>query len=77
MDALDEQLGRVGNNLNQMAHGANISRELPAARRLEEALAEHRALTRADADRSATGALVARAAAAAGVGAGGRARRGV
>ena len=39
------ELGRVGNNLNQMAHGVNITRELPAARRLEEALAEHRALT--------------------------------
>lgn len=39
------ELARVGNNINQMAHGANIARELPAARRLEEGLAEHRALT--------------------------------
>ena len=39
------ELARVGNNINQMAHGANIARELPGARRLEEALAEHRALT--------------------------------
>jgi post-segregation antitoxin (ccd killing protein) len=45
LDEVRAELGRVGNNLNQMAHGANISRELPAARRLEEALAEHRALT--------------------------------
>ena len=45
LDEVRAELGRVGNNLNQMAHGANITRELPAARRLEEALAEHRALT--------------------------------
>ncbi len=45
LGAVRAELARVGNNLNQMAHGANISRELPAARRLEEALAEHRALT--------------------------------
>ncbi len=50
LDELGEvraELARVGNNLNQMAHGVNITRELPAARRLEEALAEHRALTSA------------------------------
>ena len=45
LDEVRAELGRVGNNLNQMAHGVNISRELPPARRLEEALAEHRALT--------------------------------
>jgi len=45
LGAIRAELARIGNNINQMAHGANISRELPAARRLEEALAEHRALT--------------------------------
>ena len=69
------ELGRVGNNLNQMAHGANITRELPAARRLEEALAEHRALTSQLMRIGVRLArLVAGAAAAARVGAGGRGR---
>jgi hypothetical protein len=40
LDGLDEQLVRVGNNLNQMAHGANISRELPATALLKRALDE-------------------------------------
>ena len=40
LDALDEQLVRVGNNLNQMAHGANISRELRATEKLDRALGE-------------------------------------
>ncbi len=40
LDALDEQLVRVGNNLNQMAHGVNISRELPATEMLDRALGE-------------------------------------
>ena len=40
LDRLDEQLVRVGNNLNQMAHGANISRELRATEKLDRALGE-------------------------------------
>jgi post-segregation antitoxin (ccd killing protein) len=40
LDALDEQLVRVGNNLNQMAHGVNISRELQATAMLDRALGE-------------------------------------
>ena len=40
LDALDEQLVRVGNNLNQMAHGVNISRELQASEKLDRALRE-------------------------------------
>ena len=40
LDALDEQLVRVGNNLNQMAHGVNISRELRATEKLDRALGE-------------------------------------
>ena len=40
LDALDEQLVRVGNNLNQMAHGVNISRELQASEKLDQALGE-------------------------------------
>ena len=40
LDALDEQLVRVGNNLNQMAHGANISRELRATEQLDAGLRE-------------------------------------
>ena len=40
LDALDEQLVRVGNNLNQMAHGVNISRELRATEKLDRALWE-------------------------------------
>ena len=40
LDGLDEQLVRVGNNLNQMAHGVNISRELRATEQLEDGLRE-------------------------------------
>jgi post-segregation antitoxin (ccd killing protein) len=40
LDALDEHLVRVGNNLNQMAHGVNISRELSATEKLDRALWE-------------------------------------
>ncbi|MGO9900862.1 MAG: plasmid mobilization protein [Solirubrobacteraceae bacterium] len=40
MDDLIAELSRVGNNINQLAHVANISREVPVERLLREALGE-------------------------------------
>lgn len=40
MDDLIAELGRIGNNINQLAHVANISGEVTLERRLRDALAE-------------------------------------
>ena len=39
-DALTYQLGRIGNNLNQLAYWANITEELPAEEELRALLDE-------------------------------------
>ena len=43
LDGLRRELGRVGNNVNQLARAAHTTGELPAERRLLEALEEVRA----------------------------------
>jgi hypothetical protein len=47
LDGLQRELGRVGNNVNQLARHANTSGEMPTAERLEVALEEARAAIRA------------------------------
>jgi hypothetical protein len=43
LDGLQREIGRIGNNVNQLARMANTTGEIPTARRLEEALEEARA----------------------------------
>jgi hypothetical protein len=41
LDDLIAELGRIGNNINQLAHVANISGDVTTERRLRDALAEN------------------------------------
>lgn len=42
LDAVRRDLAPIGNNINQMAHGANITREIAATEQLEDALGAYR-----------------------------------